>query len=149
MKVVRIRNMLPETEIIPEQVDEDSFEQASEADQPAQEERKPRAKISAKDQQILKEKLSRFTGCGRCSLFLAAYRLDHDDAEMLTAVNGIENGWIELPWDQNLRELINKSYGCRIDIESYYFESCCPECHNIFIYSETEDSEHYTLRFKM
>lgn len=143
MKVVRIRTMLSEIESASES------EQNSEPDEALQEEIKPRVEISGRDKQILKETLIRFTSCGRCSLFLAAYRLKHDDAEIVEAVNNIKGGWLALPWDRNVRELINKSYGCRIDVEAYYFESCCPECHGTFVYSDSENDQPNSLRLRM
>jgi hypothetical protein len=141
--------MSSESENVPESTQENQTEPASEIDQAPQEETKPRIEISAKEQRYLKEKLTRFTSCGRCSLFLAAYRLNHDDAELLAAANNIENGWLSLPWHPGLRKLLNKSYGCRIDVEAYYFESCCPECHGTFVYAESEDDEPYNLQIKM
>lgn len=139
--------MLSEAETFPESTQEDPFDQDFEDELVPQEERKPRVEIPAADQKFLQEKLSRFICCGRCSLFLAAYRLKHDDAELFAAVNRIENGWLTLPWDPGLRELINKSYGCRIDVEAYYFESCCPECHSAFVYAESAEDQ--TLQFRI
>jgi hypothetical protein len=143
MKAAKIRTMSSEIESTPE------TEQESEPVQAQQDDVKPRVKISGQDKQILKETLTRFTSCGRCSLFLAAYRLNHDDVEMLAVVNDIEDGWLALPWDSHVRGLINKSYGWRIDMESFYFESCCPECHGTFVYSGPENGEPNTLRVKM
>ena len=141
--------MSSETEAVPNSVQENQAGQASQDDQVPQEDIKPRVELSNKDKQILKDAFTRFTSCGRCSLFLAAYRLNHDDAELLTAVNNIEGGWLLLPWDRNLRELINKSYGCRIDVEAYYFESCCPECHGAYVYAEPENGQPNVMRVKM
>ncbi len=121
----------------------------SEPDQEPQEAIKPRATISNQDEKFLKESLIRFTSCGRCSLFLAAYRLNHDDAELLAVVKNIKDGWLTLPWDQHIRELINKSFGCRIDVEAFYFESCCPECHNPFTYAQPENGGDHTFRIKV
>jgi hypothetical protein len=110
---------------------------------------KPIVEVSNKDRAFLKESLSRFTNCGRCSLFLAAYRLNHDDSELLASVREMEDEWLSLPWDSNLRSLLYKSYGCRIDLDAYYFESCCPECHTVFVYMESMEDQSDTLRFKM
>jgi len=93
--------------------------------------------------------LTRFTSCGRCSLFFAAYRLGHDDDVLEAAIDGLDSGWLPLPWDQNVRELIIKCYGCRIDVEAYYFESCCPECHGQFTYSEADPDKPATILIKI
>jgi hypothetical protein len=97
----------------------------------------------------MSELLTRFTSCGRCSLFLAAYRLNHDDDVLDTASREIDKGWLALPWDQSVRKLINKSYGCRIDVESYHFESCCPECLGQFRYTKPEPDQPAYLLVKV
>ena len=124
-------------------------EQENQLDQAPKEIAKRRSVFTGRDKQALDDALIRFTSCGRCSLFLAAYRLNYDDADLQTAVNNIDGGWLTLPWDLSIRELINKCYGCRIDVEGYHFESCCPECHTPFVYSEPDAGQTYTLRMKM
>ena len=139
MNPVRIRIMSEEDEFTLESTLE--LEGEEEPEKPV----KPRVILSGKDAKFLNDALIRFTSCGRCSLFLAAYRLIHDDGELLAAVRFVENDWLSLPWDGDVRELLLKSYGVRIDVESYYFESCCPECKSPFIYSEEEDGSHRFL----
>ncbi len=124
-------------------------EQENQLDQTPEEIIKRRIVFTGQDKQALNDALARFTSCGRCSLFLAAYRLNYDDLDMQTAVNKIDGGWLTLPWEPKLRELITKSYGCRIDVDGYHFESCCPECHTPFIYSEPDAGQPYTFRIKM
>ncbi len=84
--------------------------------------------------------LRRFNSCGRCGLFLVGYRLHHEP-EFEKAITEVEGGWLPLPWDSDMRDLVNKSYGCRTDIESYYLEGTCPECRRPFAYAEP-DPEH-------
>ena len=79
--------------------------------------------------------LLRFHSCGRCSLFLAGYRLQHE-AEFEQAIGEVEADWLPLPWTPDMRELVNKSYGSRTDIEVYYLEGTCPECRRPFAYAE-------------
>jgi hypothetical protein len=79
----------------------------------------------------------RFTSCGRCSLFLTTYRLSHEE-EFLAAVEEIDADWLVLPWHPDMRELVNKSYGSPVDIESYYFEGTCPECRRPFSFVKPE-----------
>ena len=93
--------------------------------------------------------LTRFTSCGRCGLFLAAYRLSHEGDVLETASREVVDGWLPLPWDQAVRNLINKSYGCHIDVESYHFESCCPECMSQFRYSEPDPDQPAYLLVKV
>jgi len=54
-----------------------------------------------------------------------------------------------LPWERFLRELLFKSYGCRLDADVYFFESSCPECLGKFRYSKPEDGEQAFLMFKI
>lgn len=143
LKAVRIHIMLSENELAAES------EREIEPDQAPEIVVRRRTVFTGRKKKALNNALARFTSCGRCSLFLAAYRLNHDDAELQAAVNSIDNGWLILPWDPSIRELIKKSYGCRIDVEAYHFESWCPECHGPFVYSEGEIGQSYTLRVKM
>jgi hypothetical protein len=82
----------------------------------------------------------RFTSCGRCGFFIAAYRIDHNQ-EYLAAIEEIEAGWLTLPWHPDMRELVNKSYGCPIDITAYFFEGSCPECRRTFSYAELNKNQ--------
>ena len=86
------------------------------------------------------EVILRFTSCGRCGLFLAAYRLENDQ-QFTEAIKEIEADWLTLPWHPDLRELVHKSYGCPIDIESYYLEGSCPECLRPFSYAEPDPDQ--------
>ena len=117
LKAVRINIMLSENEPAA------GSEQEIELDQAPEKIEKTRTVFTGREKKALNNALTRFTSCGRCSLFLAAYSLNHDDVELQTAVNNIDNGWLILPWDPSIRELISKSYGCRIDVEAYHFES--------------------------
>jgi hypothetical protein len=86
------------------------------------------------------EILLRFQSCGRCGLFLTGYRLQHEP-QFEQAITQIDGDWLPLPWDPGMRDLVNKSYGCRTDIETYYLEGTCPECKRPFAYAEP-DPEH-------
>jgi hypothetical protein len=81
-----------------------------------------------------------FTSCGRCSLFLVKYRLSHQE-EMLEAIEEIDTDWLVLPWHPDMREIVNASYGARIDIESYYLEGTCPECLRPFCFAKPEPDQ--------
>jgi len=135
--------MLSENELTAES------EQENETDQAPENINKQRPVLTSQEKRALNDALIRFTCCGRCSLFLASYRLSHDDSVMQTAVKNIEGGWLALPWGPGMRSLISKSYGCQIDVESYHFESCCPECRSLFVYSEPDSDETLSLRIKM
>ena len=93
--------------------------------------------------------LTRFTSCGRCSLFLAAYCLDKDDQVLESAIENSDGEWLPLPWDKATPPLIAISYGCRLDADVYFFEGSCPECLGKFRYAETESNEPTFLLFKI
>ncbi len=125
------------------------LDQEDEFDQEPEEVFIPRVVLTGREKKVLDEALARFTCCGRCSLFLAAYRLRHDDLILQAAVQGIKDGWLTLPTDLSTCELISKCYGCQIDVEAFHFESCCPECHEPFVYSETAEEQPFILRLKV
>lgn len=83
-----------------------------------------------------------FSACGRCSFFLAGYQLLDGVDNLETAVAQSESGWLSLTWNQEMCHLLNKSYGCRVDIECYYLDSTCPECNRHFVFrAADEDNE--------
>ena len=84
--------------------------------------------------------LLRFTSCGRCGLFLTTYRLAHDQ-EFLEAIDEIEADWLILPWHPGMRELVNKSYGSPVDVQSFFLEGTCPECYRSFSYAEPDPDQ--------
>jgi len=79
----------------------------------------------------------RFSSCGRCSLFLTTYRLEHNQ-EFLEALDEIDADWLILPWHPGMRELVNKSFGAPVDVQSYYLEGTCPECYRSFSFAEPD-----------
>lgn len=82
-----------------------------------------------------------FAACGRCSYFWAGYRVIAGEEGVETAVNGAEDGWLTLTWNQTMRELVHKSYGVMVDANFFHYESCCQECHRIFTCSPITEEE--------
>lgn len=101
-------------------------------------------------QQVYKKEdvLLRFHSCGRCGLFLSGYRLHHE-TEFEQAITEIDGDWLPLPWAADMRDLVNKSYGCRTDIETYYLEGTCPECKRPFAYAEPHPDQSAWFVVKM
>jgi hypothetical protein len=87
-----------------------------------------------------KDVLLRFTTCGRCGLFLTTYRLEHNQA-FLEAIEEIDADWLILPWNPGMRELVNKSYGAPVDVQSYFLEGTCPECYRPFSFAEPDPDQ--------
>jgi hypothetical protein len=82
--------------------------------------------------------LTLISACPRCSFFVAGYRVIHADME--TAVDNNSAGWLELSWDQPVRELLHKAYGVRIDVEAFYFSGSCRECRRSFTIQYPEEA---------
>ena len=57
-------------------------------------------------------------------------------AEFAAAIEEIEADWLIFPWHPDMREMVNKSFGSPVDIESYCLEGTCPECHRPFSFAE-------------
>ena len=100
--------------------------------------RRQSSRTPRKNQPTLRQVTARFAGCGRCSYFWAGYRVLHGIAELETAVAQSKSGWLELVWNLQMRELIHKSYGVRLDVAHFHYEGCCKECRRHFIYEEAD-----------
>lgn len=94
---------------------------------------------SRKNQPALRSVTARFAACGRCSYFWAGYRVLFGLEELETAVSNSKSGWMELIWNEQMPELVHKSYGVRLDITHFHYEGCCKECRRHFIYQAAED----------
>ncbi len=91
-----------------------------------------------------------FLACGRCSYFLAGYRVLHGQPALGTAAAGAEDSWITLTWDGPTRELVFKSYGLRTDIDHFFIEHACPECQRRLVYDQgEEDTPADTFRMRI
>ncbi|MFZ0547073.1 MAG: hypothetical protein WAM60_16630 [Candidatus Promineifilaceae bacterium] len=80
-----------------------------------------------------------FLSCARCSFFLAGYRLLHDDFE--EAVQKSENGWLTLSWDYPVKQLIEKSLGCQIEDDVYYYQGSCKDCSRTFAFQASQQDD--------
>ena len=116
-----------------EEADDEDALQSSEEPEPREQPKKRRASPA------LRQVIAWFAACGRCSYFLAGYRLIADEEALETAVANQSKKWLALPWSHAMAELIHKTYGSRIDISCYHFEGQCPECHRRFTYQSAEE----------
>lgn len=110
----------------------------------AQPEAEPKQSTQRKKRRLspaLRQIVSWFAACGRCSFFLAGYGLICDEDVLETAVANRGKKWLTVPWSYDLAKLVHKSYGSRIDISCYYFEGQCVECHRRFTYQGTENED--------
>lgn len=76
--------------------------------------------------------VKRFSLCGRCSFFVAGYKLLAGNENWETAVQETDGRWVRLAWQPELCELIGRSFGSRLDIDYYFYEGTCPECRRSF-----------------
>lgn len=88
-----------------------------------------------------------FASCGRCGFFLSGYQLIESAIDLETAVSHTKGRWLTLDWDYEIRNLVNKSYGCNPDTGIYHLDSACPECRRRFIFHAGRDKS--TLRIAL
>ncbi len=98
--------------------------------------------------------LKGFVNCGRCSFFLAGYRVIHGmDSLEAAAKERDETGrgaWLDLFWNADTARLVQGSYGGQLDSTCYHYEGYCQECRRCFIYSEAaEAGEPATFRMEV
>jgi hypothetical protein len=74
--------------------------------------------------------------CGRCSTLWAECRakLGQEILEVAHQALGRDKEWLVLPWEPEVRAIVEKSYATPDDHEYYYFDSHCPECGRRFFY---------------
>jgi hypothetical protein len=80
--------------------------------------------------------MEEFVACGRCSFFLAGYRVLHGTEALEQAAQDSDDQWLTLKWDSETRRLVQSSYGSRLDIDFYYFDGRCPECQRRYVIGE-------------
>lgn len=93
-------------------------------------------------EQALKQVQTDISACGRCSFFFADYTNLVDENKAGTdCLKSESSGWIEMPWSSPLRQAVTKSFGCRLDIDFYYYEGRCPDCGRRFKFTAKENAE--------
>jgi hypothetical protein len=90
-----------------------------------------------------------FLPCGRCSFFLAGYRVLHGVDHVSAMAEKVKDGWLELRWDEEVRELVQQSYGGELDIELFHYDSRCPECLRRYTYHAGENAGERVFRIEI
>lgn len=80
-----------------------------------------------------------FVSCGRCSFFLAGYRVLQGLDALQQAAEQRDEAWLVLRWNHAMRKLVQDSYGSRMDIEFYYYDGRCPECQRRFVIGQQDE----------
>ena len=93
--------------------------------------------------------INNFVVCGRCSFFLADYRARHGDEALRDAARESDGKWLVLEWDRTMRQVLQKSYGGRLDRSLYYYDSQCPECRRRFVYRAGDEEEGQLEKFQI
>jgi hypothetical protein len=78
--------------------------------------------------------VKRFAVCGRCSFFVAGYKLLVGNEAWETAVNQTDGRWLRLIGSNDVAQLVGRSFGSRLDIDCFHYEGRCPECQRVFQY---------------
>lgn len=94
----------------------------------------------------LEHVLRNFVACNRCSFFLAGYRVIYGLENLETAAGNQADGWLSLTWSEETRQLLQSSYGGRLDTELYYYDGQCPVCRRRFTYQAAEEGEQPQFR---
>ena len=87
----------------------------------------------------LEHVLQNFVACDRCSFFLAGYRVIHGVDNLENAAKEIADRWLSLSWNDDIRQLLQDSYGGRLDLNLFYYDSQCPSCRRRFLYKAAEE----------
>jgi len=86
-----------------------------------------------------------FASCGRCGFFLSAYGLLETTVDLETAVSRTKGDWLALDWNPEIRNLVNKSYGCVVDTGIYHLDTACPECRRRFVLHAGGDNRSFRI----
>lgn len=82
--------------------------------------------------------VARFAACGRCSFFLAGYRVMVGEDGLETAAAHVEREKLTLTWEFAMRELVSKSYGVQLYLDHYFYNGRCPECGRAFAFQAAQ-----------
>ena len=93
--------------------------------------------------------VAHFAACGRCSYFLAGYRVLHGVENLETAVSQSPADKLDLSWNFDMRDLLTKSYGITFDIDHLHIEAVCPECGRQYNYSAGDDKKEDAFHIEM
>ena len=105
-----------------------------------------RKRVRREGDPTVDEVVAKFSACGRCCYFLAGYRVVCGVEDLEAAVENSKSGWLELTWNQAMRELVHKSFASRVDVDFFRYEGCCPECRRHFICESGEGEQPGTFR---
>lgn len=120
-------------------------------DKPATPKRKRAAKpVRRKKRPTVDQVIARFAACARCSFFLTGYRAQQEAEALAAAVANAKTGWLALNWGPQMRELVHKSYGVRMDIAYAHYEASCRECRRRFVFhAADEDGLEHTFLIEL
>jgi hypothetical protein len=99
--------------------------------------RKGKGQVEWRQEADLEDVTHLFMACARCSYFLAGYQLIFDD--LASAVSQSNDNWLTLSWNKPVRLLLQKSFGCLIDVDLLHYAGHCLECQRVFVYEFLEE----------
>ncbi|MCA9985177.1 MAG: hypothetical protein KDE59_12810 [Anaerolineales bacterium] len=80
-----------------------------------------------------------FAACVRCGYFLSDYRMLFGEEHFAEVVGRSRGDWLDLNWSEELRIIVEKSFGVRMDSDLDYYQGCCDMCRRSFVYSAGDD----------
>lgn len=79
-----------------------------------------------------------FAACGRCSYFLAGYRVMVGIDGLETAVSNRKDPWLSFHWSHAMNDLVSRSYGIRLDVKMMTLNGICGECRRPFRFQNSD-----------
>ncbi|MFQ5436940.1 MAG: hypothetical protein ACE5FD_18945 [Anaerolineae bacterium] len=118
--------------------------------QEEQEKPKPKPKPARRSSSPkVKQIVSWFSVCARCSFFLAGYKTAVSDEALDEAATAAKGGWMTLAWNQDVCRLVHKSYGSRLDMDCFHYDGICPDCRRTFVFRGGDEEEGETSQFRI
>ncbi|MEM7335055.1 MAG: hypothetical protein AAF490_23460 [Chloroflexota bacterium] len=93
--------------------------------------------------------IANFAGCGRCSYFLAGYRVLQGELVLEKAANKMKSNQLQLPWVEEMRKLLVNAFGIHFEVDYLRFNGRCPECGRPFTYKDNSNSNQSNHTFSI
>jgi hypothetical protein len=102
----------------------------------------------SRDESALGNLRRNFLACTRCSHFLSGFQAI-SGLDRLVELAGADSDWLELVWDSQMRVLLHKSFGGRVDLDAIYYSGTCPECKRLYEVEVDEEGDDSLVRVQV
>ena len=139
---------IEETSTAPETAVDDTVAESAEIVEAVAEEQKPAPPKKKRKPVDISPLVRNFAACGRCSYFLAGYRVLVGTEGLETAVAEKKPNWLVLEWSHRMIDLVSRSYGIPLNFDNLSVTAICEECRRPFRLAHVGDDEP-TTRFEI